>query len=167
MPVYKVKSLCETTQQQLKHVDQLLEHFLNHYSLKDLVGQPGHEEKTAYYEQFLSDLRHLIVSCETAIDKLGVSLRRPQFNVDYAEKNLYEVMHNCVYNFFYPRNEVYSEDGRNAYTGRDAINFRHEPVPELRTLILALSKTFELMREELHYYETDYVTQRRLQGDHI
>jgi hypothetical protein len=167
MPVYKVKAICETTKQQLKQVNHQLEQFLNYHSLRDLVSQPGHEEKTTYYEQFLSDLRHLIVSCETAIEKLGVSLRRAQFNVEFAESNLHEVMHICVNNFFYPRNEVYSEDGRNAYTGKDAINFREEPVPELRKLIIDLSKIFEVMREELHYYETDYVTQRRLQGEKI
>lgn len=167
MPVYNVKEICETTKNHLKQVCGQLEVFLNTHSVKDLSSTKGLENDIAYNEQFLSDLRHLIVSCEQATENLGVCLRRATFNVEFAEKILYDVMHSCVYNFFYPRNEVYSEDGRNAYTGKDAINFRQEPAEDLKKLILSLSKTFEFLREELHYYETDYVTQRRLQGDQI
>jgi hypothetical protein len=167
MPVYNVKELCETTQNHLKKVCIQLEQFLNTHSVKELMGSSEREKEKSYYEQFLSDLRHLLVSCELANENLGVSLRRATFNVEFAEKILYDVMHTCVYNFFYPRNEVYSEDGRNAYTGKDAINFRQEPTEDLKVLIISLSKTFEYLREELHYYETDYVTQRRLQGEQI
>ncbi|CAH1204413.1 hypothetical protein PAECIP111891_02502 [Paenibacillus allorhizoplanae] len=80
---------------------------------------------------------------------------------------LYEVYHTCVNTFFYPKNECYSEDGRYAYTGQDAIRFRKKPSREVRDLTIELSKVFEELREDLAYYETDYITQRRMQGEKV
>lgn len=168
MPMYKVKNLCETSRNKLREVCGKLEGFLNHHTLHDLMGEVKEDEVLEeYYRGFLSDLRHLSVYCEVTYEKLGVSLRRANFNVEFAEKNLHNVVHLCVNHFFYPKSEAYQEDGRYAYTGHDAIIFRKEPNPELKNLIIDLSKTFEFLREELSYYETDYVTQRRMQGDPV
>jgi hypothetical protein len=80
---------------------------------------------------------------------------------------LYDTYHNAINAFFYPKHECYSEDGRYAYTGQDAIRFRKKPTRAARDITLELSKTFEQLREELAYYETDYVTQKRLQGERV
>ncbi len=117
-----------------------------------------------FYKGYLSDTRHLLVFSEVAYEKLGVALRRPNFNVEYSEKVLYEVYHSSVNSFFYPKNECYSEDGRYAYTGQDAIRFRKKPVREVRDLTIELSKIFETLREDLSYYETDYITQKKDAG---
>jgi len=164
MTTGQVKNLCETTRTKLKEAIAKMELFLNHYSLPQLLTEndPAMEE---FYRGYLSDTRHLLVFCEVAYEKLGVSLRRPNFNEDFAERTLYDVYHNCVNGFFYPKNECYSEDGRYAYTGQDAIRFRKKPCREARNLTIELSKIFEELREDLTYYETDYMTQRRLQGD--
>ena len=112
----------------------------------------------------MTDLRHLLVFSEVSDEKLGVVLRRANFDTDHAERCLYDVYHNCVNGFFYPKNECYSEDGRYAYTGQDAIRFRVKPVREARGVIIDITKVFEELRDELTYYESDYLTQRRMQS---
>lgn len=163
MAVHNVKELCESTRDKLKQAIGQMESFLNSNTLEQL--NPQHEEELdTFYRDFLTDLRHLIVFSEVSYEKLGIALRRPTFHTEYAEKVLYDVYHNCINHFFYPKNECYSEDGRYAYTGQDAIRFRKKPVRQVRDITIALSKIFEELREELTYYETDYVTQIRLQG---
>lgn len=166
MVMHQVKNLCETSRTKLKEAIAKMELFLNHYSLPQLSmeNDPAMEE---FYRGYLSDTRHLLVFCEVAYEKLGMNLRRPHFNEDYAEKVLYDVYHNCVNGFYYPKNECYSEDGRYAYTGQDAIRFRKKPSREVRNLTIELSKIYEELREDLTYYETDYMTQRRMQGDRM
>jgi len=163
LPAYNVKNLCESTRMKLKEAIAKLELFLNTRSLTQLNADndPAMEE---FYRAYLSDMRHLLVFCEVAYEKLGIGLRRPIFNTEYAEKVLHDTYHNCVNAFFYPKNECYSEDGRYAYSGQDAIRFRKKPCREVRDLTIELSKIFEELREELAYYETDYVTEKRLQG---
>jgi hypothetical protein len=166
MAVFNVKNVCESTRDKLKDAVAKMELFLNTHSLVELSAD-GDEEIKEFYRGYLSDTRHLIVFCEVSYEKLGVSLRRANFNVEYAEKALYEAYHSCVNCFFYPKHECYSEDGRYAYTGQDAIRFRKKPTREVRDLTIELSKIFEEVREELSYYETDYITQKRMQGEKV
>lgn len=163
MAIHNVQQLCETTKQKLKQTMEVIEPFLNGVTLKGLNpdNDPSLDE---FYRGFLADMRHLLVFSTIYYEKLGVALRRPTFNNDYAERVLHDVYHNTVNSFFYPKHECYSEDGRYAYTGQDAIRFRKKPVREIRDVTLTLSKIFEELREELAYYETDYMTQRRMQG---
>ncbi|WP_010270218.1 YpuI family protein [Paenibacillus senegalensis] len=164
MPKFNVRNLCETTRDKLKDAITEMENFLNAHNLQQLNSEDD-PEMEEFYKSYLSDTRHLLVFCEVGYEKIGVSLRRQTFNHEYAEKVLFDVYHNCINNFFYPKNECYSEDGRYAYTGQDAIRFRKKPTRAVRDLTIYLSKIFEELREELSYYETDYVTQRRMQGE--
>ncbi len=161
-----LKQLCEDSYTKLKKVSMELERFMNQVTLAGLVEQSGDpEEYEAYYRTYLSDLRHLLVYCENAYEKLGVALRRARFNEDFAEEVLYQVYHMCVNNFYYPKGEVYDEDGRYSYTGQDAIIFRKQVTPELKQLTISLSKVFEQLRDDLQYYETDYITKKRMQKE--
>lgn len=161
-----LKQLCEETYTKLKKVSMELERFLNQTTLVGLVEQSGDsEEYEAYYRNYLSDFRHLLVYSESAYEKLGVSLRRARFNEEFAEDVLYQVYHTCINNFYYPKGEVYDEDGRYSYTGQDAIIFRKQVTAELNQLTIALSKVFEQMRDDLQYYETDYITKKRMQKE--
>jgi hypothetical protein len=164
MSVSHLKELCEETYTRLKKAGMEVEKFLNQVTLAGLVAESGDpEEYESYYRSFLSDLRHLLVYCENAAEKLGVCLRRAQFNEEFAEEVLYQVYHTCVNQFYYPKEEVYDEDGRYCYTGQDSIRFRKPVTPALRALTLGLSNIFEPLREDLHYYETDYITKKRMQ----
>ncbi|MBD2844432.1 YpuI family protein [Paenibacillus sp. IB182496] len=163
MPSANVKQLCETTREKLKLVIGQLEAFLNEYSIPALAaGQEG-DNAEPFYKGLLSDLRHLLVFSEVSYEKLGVTLRRPNFDGQFGERALYDVYHNCVNGYFYPKNEGYSEDGRYAYTGQDAIRFLFKPVRPARDIVLGLSKVFEELRDDLSYYESDYMTQQRMQ----
>ncbi|ALS27318.1 YpuI family protein [Paenibacillus cisolokensis] len=164
MSSINVKPLSESTRDKLKEAITALETFLNHYALPQLVNENQGEEEQLYYKGLLSDLRHLLVFSEVTYEKLGIVLRRPQFDSDSAERTLYDVYHQCVNAYFYPKNESYSEDGRYAYTGQEAIRFRYVPSRPAREIVLYLSKIFEELREDLAYYENDYMTQRRMQG---
>ncbi|MFD2612766.1 DUF3907 family protein [Paenibacillus gansuensis] len=160
-----VRNLCESTQAKLKEAAGMLETFLNNYALPQLVTEEADSE--VFYKGCLSDLRQLLVFSEVNYEKLGALLRRPNFPVEPSEKALYETYHQTVNAYFYPKNECYSEDGRYAYTGQDAIRFRKKPAREVRDTVLALSKIFEELREDLSYYESDYITQRRIQGERV
>lgn len=166
MGVQNVQQLCESTKQKLKQAIETIEPFLNQVTLAELNPE-GNPETESFYKGFLSDMRHLLVFSDVSYEKLGVALRRTAFNMEYAERVLYDVYHSSVNSFFYPKHECYSEDGRYAYTGQDAIRFRKKPTREVRDLTLAVSKIFEELREDLAYYETDYITQRRMQGERI
>ncbi|QNK55497.1 YpuI family protein [Paenibacillus sp. PAMC21692] len=164
MPSTNVKGLTETTREKLKDAVAQLEPFLNNHVLSGLIGEDGGEGAELFYRGLLSDLRHLLVYSEVAVEKTGVLLRRPNFDTEQGDRVLYEVYHHCVNAFFYPKNECYSEDGRYAYTGQDAIRFRYKPVRTARDIVLSVSKIYEELRDDLSYYESDYMTQRRMQG---
>ncbi len=159
-----LKTLSESTRSKLKDTIHLLEPFLNHNGLLELTKDDQEEEAQLFYKGLLSDLRHLLVFSEVCDEKLGILLRRPNFDFDQAGRLLYETYHQCVNAFFYPRNECYYEDGRLAYTGLDSIRYRYKPNLETRELIQRLSQFFQELRDELSYYENDYMTQRRMQG---
>ncbi|WP_195572717.1 YpuI family protein [Paenibacillus sp. 1001270B_150601_E10] len=164
MPASNAKQLCEVSREKLKYVNEKLELFLNAHTLPELVQDVNEEETVSFYKGFLSDLRHLLVFSEVSYEKLGVTLRRAKFDADFAERALYDVYHQVVNAYFYPKNECYSEDGRYAYTGQDAIRFRMKPIRSVRDIILDINKIFEELRDELSYYESDYLTQRKMQG---
>ena len=158
-----VQKLCESAREKLKPAIEKLETFLNENSLAQLSADQD-EETVLFYKGFLSDLRHLLVFSEVSYEKLGTVLRRANFDVDFAEKALYHLYHQSVNSFFYPKNECYSEDGRYAYTGQDAIRFRVKPVRSARDIIMEITRTYEELRDDLNYYESDYLTQRRMQN---
>ncbi|WP_276355962.1 YpuI family protein [Cohnella caldifontis] len=158
-----VKGIAESTREKLKTAISELEPFLNGHALPQLIGEDSAEARS-FYGGLLSDLRHLLVFSEVAYEKLGTLLRRPNFDTEQAERVLYEVYHHAVNNFFYPKNECYSEDGRYAYTGQDAIRFRMKPVRAARDVVLNVSRVYEELRDDLAYYESDYLTQKRMQS---
>ncbi|MDQ0192613.1 YpuI family protein [Paenibacillus wynnii] len=163
MTAANVHKLSETTREKLKYAIEKMELFLNQNALPQLDTDQD-EEMVHFYQGFLSDLRHLLVFSEMSYEKLGVALRRATFDESFAQKALYNVYHYGVNNFFYPKNESYSEDGRYAYTGQDAIRFRKKPVRQARDIIMDITKVYEELRDDLTYYESDYLTERRMQN---
>jgi hypothetical protein len=149
-----IKEKCEQTKRDLKLVQIDLENCLNECNLNSFDS--SNEEDIFYNKGLLSDLRHLIVSVENHYEKIASILRNPKFNETKAENFLYEIYHDCINKFFYPQNESYSEDGRYAYTNRDAIRFRKKFNAEVKRMIVKISKVFEKMREYLSYYEINY-----------
>lgn len=164
MPADNLQQLCAETREKLKSAISTMELFLNEHTLPQLAA--GQDEETIhFYKGFLSDLRHLLTFSEVSFEKLGIVERRPNFDTEFAEKELYRVYHSCVNSFFYPKNESYSEDGRYAYTGQDAIRFRKKPIRPARDVIMDITKIYEELRDDLNYYESDYLTARRMQAE--
>lgn len=90
MAMFDVKNNCETARTKLKEAIAKLELFLNQHALSQLntENDPAMDE---FYRGYLQDMRQLLVFGEVAYEKLGVSLRCPNFNVEYSERVLYEV----------------------------------------------------------------------------
>ncbi|MDR6227416.1 DUF3907 family protein [Desmospora profundinema] len=165
MSVEQTKDRCRLIRDKLRNVNQLLEDYLNHTHLGILLDEePGGEEQEMYLKEFLSDLRHLSVSCELRYEKVSLLLRRAHFNEESAERILKEMVHTSIHHFFYPKNEVYEEDSRCSYTNRDPIQFRGNPPSSLKRLVIRLSAIFVELREELECYEQDTHTRIQWQG---
>lgn len=158
-----IRDLAQSSRLKLQAAIQLLEQFLNGHALADLCDGNEEEQSREFYSGLLSDLRHLLVFTEVSYEKLGALLRRPNLDIEQTERALYEVYHYCVNAFYYPKHECYSEDGRYAYTGQDAIRFRMKPVRSARDVIMRTALLYDELRDDLSYYESDYMNQRRMQ----
>lgn len=163
MSASTVRQQCELARGHVAQAADKLEHFLNGHTLAQLAGEQPDKETLAFYKGLLADFRHLLVFSEVSYERIGVALRRANFEQPFAEKALYELYHHCVHAFFNPKHEAYTEDGRYAYTGQEAIRFRMAPEPGVKRLVQELSRLFEELREELSYYESDYMSERRMQ----
>lgn len=148
---------------QLKEVEEFLvisckkvEDFLN-TTVLDQLNQDKKED-LYYYQAILSSLRRLLVYSEECLEACKVILHDDPFQKGAAEKTLYRIYHQCIVEFFSPKNDAWFEDSRSAYTGRNSIKF-YKVVPEsLSHLINELEGDFQKMREDLEFYETDYRT---------
>nr|WP_302328501.1 DUF3907 family protein [Salirhabdus salicampi] len=139
-----------------KTVDHLTE-YLNEHSLQQLASELDDLDQD-YYKQVLKSLRRLEVFCEEAMETVHVLLKSNPFRKQAAEKTLYGIYHKCVLEFFSPKDDVWYEDSRAAYTGRNSIRFHRNPPQSIINLMKQLEPDFQQMRENLDYYETDYQT---------
>lgn len=133
-----------------------IEQFLNETTLDMLVND--HIDKLDYYKLFLSQCRKVLVYSEEGFDEAQIIQKATPFPKQIAEKILYKIYHQCIEEFFSPKSDVWYEDSRAAYTGKNAICFRQEVTPPIHLLFQQLEGGFQYLREELEYYETDYKT---------
>ena len=133
-----------------------IENFINETTLSAMLQEQRGEE--GYYKSLLANLRRLDVYGAEGVEACKIILNNDSFNKGAAEKTLYKVYHQCINEFFSPKNDAWYEDSRSAYTGHNSIKF-HQPVPQtFATLIKKLEGNFQRLREDLEYYETDYRT---------
>ncbi len=133
-----------------------LEEYLNENTLSSLLEEkPGNRE---YYKLLLGNIRKLLVYSEESLDSCKVILQTETFPKAAAEKTLYRIYHQCIEEFFSPKSDVWFEDSRSAYTGKNSIKLRQEAPEKLVHLLASLEGEFQRVREELQYYETDYRT---------
>lgn len=133
-----------------------LEEFLNGSTLNGLLEEESGNED--YYKQVLSTIRKLLVFCEEGLDACNVIAQAQPFSKGAAEKTLYRIYYHCVEEFFAPKSDIWYEDSRSAYTGKNAIKFRETVPHSIKALLVSLEGDFQRIREELEYYETDYRT---------
>jgi hypothetical protein len=134
----------------------LLEDLLNETTLTNL--KPENEEERTYFKLILANLRKLVVYSEEGLEACKVILQSETFQKSAAEKTLYRIYHQCIEEFFSPKNDSWYEDSRSAYTGKNSIKFYKNVPDDLRQLVKSLEGDFQRVREELEYYETDYRT---------
>ena len=133
-----------------------LEDFLNETTISDLNLE--NDEERSYNKSILSNLRKLVVYSGESLDTCSVILQNEPFQKAAAEKTLYKIYHQCIEEFFSPKNDAWFEDSRSAYTGRNSIKFYRNVSEGVVQLIKSLEGDFQRIREELEYYETDYRT---------
>jgi hypothetical protein len=136
---------------------ELVSNYLNEVTISTLKHE-GLEEQEDYYKQLLSGLRRLVVFCEEGLDACHIVLNTNPFRKQAAEKTLYKIYHQCIEEFFSPKNDVWYENSRSAYTGKNAIKFTNEAPVSIKEMFSKLEGQFQKIREELEYYETDYRT---------
>lgn len=151
-----VKSQMEDVKNFLGNSVAAFEDFLNNTTIKDLEAeQRGNAD---YYKSILSHVRKLLVYCEEGLDASTIILKSEPFQKGAAEKTLYRIYHQCIEEFFSPKNDAWFENSRSAYTGKNSIQFHDEVPDSLKSMFRQLEGEFQRVREELEYYETDYRT---------
>jgi len=133
-----------------------LENFLNETTISQLNLE--NEEDTNYNKLIFANLRKIVVYSEEGLDACSVILQGSPFQKAAAEKTLYKIYHQCIEEFFSPKNDAWYEDSRSAYTGRNSIKFYRTVSDNIAQLVKSLEGDFQQIREELEYYETDYRT---------
>ena len=151
-----VKSQLEDVTTFLEQTVQTLEDYMNETTMERLMDEKSGDE--LYYKGLLSSIRKLLVYCEEGLEACRIVLKNQPFNKGAAERVLYRVYHKCIEEYFSPKSDLWFEDSRSAYTGRNCIKFREETPESLKTLITKLEFDVQKVREELEYYETDYQT---------
>ncbi|WP_223702468.1 YpuI family protein [Sutcliffiella deserti] len=157
-----VKTQTEQVESFLGNTVQQLNDFLNEVTLSSLTAETS--GGTDYVNLLLSNTRRLSVFCDEGHNACQVILKSEPFRKSAAEKVLYNIYHQCIEEFFAPRNDAWYEDSRSAYTGKNSIQFHEAPPETLKVLIRQLESDFQSIREELEYYETDYRT-KMIQGN--
>ncbi|MFC4324118.1 YpuI family protein [Litchfieldia salsa] len=151
-----VKSQTEQVEEFLRNSVSSITNYLNQTTIDSLINEADGEKE--YFESLLSNIRRLVVFCEEGLDACQVVLTNEPFRKGAAEKTLYKIYHQCIEEFFSPKNDSWYEDSRSAYTGKNALTFRQTPPPSTEKLLSSLEASFQSIREELEFYETDYRT---------
>ncbi|MEN8700839.1 YpuI family protein [Bacillus infantis] len=151
-----VKSQTEEVKKFLGNTVSDLEAYLNETTLSGLLKEKDGDRN--YYKMVLGNLRKLLVFCEEGLDACSVLLKNEPFPKPAAEKTLYRIYHQCIDEFFSPKNDAWFENSRSAYTGKNSIKFQGEVPESMKGIFDSLESEFQRIREELEYYETDYRT---------
>ncbi|MFY4775927.1 YpuI family protein [Metabacillus sp. RGM 3146] len=151
-----VKAQTEQVAEFLKKAVNQLTEFLDSTTISSLQEEQAGED--VFYKELLGNFRRLTVYCDEGLEACQVIIHNEPFRKGAAEKVLYRIYHQCIEEFFQPKQDVWYEDSRSAYTGKNAIKFRTEVPVSIKKLITFLESDFQTMREELEYYETDYRT---------
>lgn len=134
----------------LQQTVQAIAGYLNEITLTGLLNEQENGDK-AYYELLLSNLRRLVVYCEEGLEACRIVLNDEPFRKAAAEKTLYRIYHSCITEFFAPKNDVWYEDSRSAYTGRNSIKFRQTPPPSLKALVHRLKAVSKQCAKNLNF----------------
>lgn len=151
-----VKSQMEDVKIFLAKTIAELEDYANENTLSGLLSENQGDKE--YYKLLLANLRKLLVYSEEFWDSCTVILQSETFPKAAAEKTLYRIYHQCIEEFFSPKNDAWFEDSRSAYTGNNSIKLRQNAPNSLTMLLAGLEGEFQRVREDLQYYETDYRT---------
>lgn len=151
-----VKTQLEEVSLFLTNVVAKIENFLNETTITELMKEKNGDE--LYYKMLLASFRKILVYCDESLEACKVVLKSETFPKGAAEKTLYKIYHQCIEEFFTPKNDAWYEDSRSAYTGRNSIKFHQEAPESIKKMLKSLEGGFQRVREELEYYETDYRT---------
>ncbi|WP_207981615.1 DUF3907 family protein [Metabacillus bambusae] len=143
----RVKSELKRVVVFLENVVEKITNYLNDITITSLENEIAGDKD--YFLKLLKSVRKLVVFCEEALDACTTILRNQPFKEDVANQLLFKVYQQCIERYFHPKNDVWYEDSRSAYSSTKAIVFRKTPPPSLADLITTLEDDFQVVREEL------------------
>ncbi|PYZ94451.1 hypothetical protein CR194_02655 [Salipaludibacillus keqinensis] len=152
-----VKRQLQFTMDNMEQAAEELRSFLNEATLTNLIAE-GSETSEEDFQLILDQFRRLLVFFDEGRESGNLLLRSENFRKSAAEKTLYWIFHQCVEEFFQPHFDIWYEDSRAAYTGKNAIRFRTEVPQKIKEIVKVIEGPLQEVREELEYYETDYRT---------
>ncbi|ADU30073.1 YpuI family protein [Evansella cellulosilytica] len=148
------------TMEKLEKTAEEIRGYLNSTTIDSLV-QEGEGGSASDYIDILDQIRRILVFFDEGRESGYLLLRSEKFRKGAAEKTLYWIFHQCIEEFFQPKLDVWYEDSRAAYTGKNAIRFRVAVPQQLKDLVQKIEGPLQEVREELEYYETDFRTKMR------
>ncbi|KUP06252.1 hypothetical protein Q73_08440 [Bacillus coahuilensis m2-6] len=151
-----VQTQLEDVKEYLENLVNEIEDVLNYHTIDSFSQEV--EENKEFNKELFSSLRRLVVYCQDNLESCSVLLHSKPFNKIAAERTLYKIYHQCIQEFFSPKKDLWYEDSRSAYTGKNAIVFRQKVPKAVENIFASLETPSQRMREELEYYETDYRT---------
>lgn len=141
----------------LEEVIEVITKYVNNHTLPLLLEEtPEGDEQ--YFAGLLASIRRLLVFCEEGLDACCVVMNNEPFRKNAAQRTLYKIYHQVIAEFFSPKNDYWYENSRSAYTGKNSIAFQKQPPFSIERMMQELEGKFQMLREELEYYETDYQT---------
>ncbi|WP_280768292.1 DUF3907 family protein [Salipaludibacillus daqingensis] len=152
-----VKQQLTITMDNMDVASKKLRSFLNEATLSNLISE-GNDTSEEDYQLILDQFRRLLVFFDEGLESGNLLLRSENFRKSAAEKTLFWIFHQCVEEFFQPHYDIWFEDSRAAYTGKNAIRFRSDVPVKIKDIVKAMEGPLQEVREELDYYETDYRT---------
>ncbi|WP_416149656.1 DUF3907 family protein [Salipaludibacillus sp. HK11] len=158
-----VKQQLEFTMKNLEVASSKLRLFLNEATLSNFIAE-GNETSKQEFEHILDQFRRLLVFFDEGRESGNLLLRSENFRKGAAEKTLFWIFHQCIEEFFQPHFDIWFEDSRAAYTGKNAIKFRSDVPSKIKEIVQSIEGPLQEVREELEYYETDYRTKVNQRG---
>lgn len=102
-----------------------------------------------YLLELLKAARRLLVFCEEGLDACRNMLNNQSYHEMQIKQLLEKVYYQCIERFFHPKNDVWYENSRSAYSNTNAIIFRKAVPPSFSKFIYSLEAEFQMIREEV------------------
>lgn len=133
----------------LESIVKQLTEYVNSITIHYLEKE-GEFDKS-YLLELLKTTRRLLVFCEEGLDACYNILKRATIDEDYMKQVLEKIYFQCIDRFFHPKNDVWYENSRSAYSNDHCIMFRKAVPYSYAEFIFSLESDFQMIRDEMEH----------------